>query len=79
MAPQVSVRHEGLELIVNVQGFAADLIIWDDENASNLLSPISGWPGWSPITLQDAEVRYRFQSDPGRLRARSLFGEHQIA
>jgi hypothetical protein len=78
MEPKVSVRQEGLELIVNVQGFAADLIIWDDENATNLLSPISGWPGWSAMTLLDEEVSLRFNSSPNHLRAKSLIGNHDI-
>lgn len=78
MEPQVSVSQEGLELIVKVQGFAADLIIWDDENATNLLSPISGWPGWSAMTLLDEEVSLRFNSSPNHLRAKSLIGNHDI-
>lgn len=78
MEPKVSVRQEGLELIVNVQGFAADLIIWDEVNPANILSPISGWPGWSPITVHDAEVRYQCQSEPGNILVRSLWGKHDV-
>jgi beta-mannosidase len=65
-------------LIIEVEGFAADLVLWDPGDPYNLLDPLTGQPGWKAHTLANGSFAICFHKPPVRLHARSLAGSHRV-
>ncbi|AIE86160.1 glycoside hydrolase family 2 immunoglobulin domain-containing protein beta-sandwich [Fimbriimonas ginsengisoli Gsoil 348] len=67
------------ELSVEVGGFVADLVVWDDDDLFAVRNRIDCEEGWEAMTAANTAVIYNLASRPVRLRARSLAGEHEIS
>jgi hypothetical protein len=69
--PSLSARLEGDELVIQSDLPVVDLYVWDDADTSTLEENF--------ITLTSkGSRRIRVRGTPGRLRARSLAGEHAL-
>lgn len=77
-APRLSVCEHAGALEVSVEGFVADLVVWDDERPEAVLSPWTELPGWTALTLAQESIRVPLDGSVGRLRLRSLLGGHPV-
>ena len=65
-------------LTLKVEGFVADLVVWDEADPRAVLGPWTGLAGHTAVTLANGIVEYPLAGSVTRLRARSLTGEHAI-
>lgn len=63
--------HDG-QLEVKTKGFVADLVIWDPKNHVALKDPVTGQPGWYPLTGWNVSRSFQVDSDPEELVSMSL-------
>jgi beta-mannosidase len=71
-----AVAGENLE--VTVEGFVADLVVWDAADHDNIRDEATGQPGWSPVTGHNTAFCYRVEHPPKDLKLRSLWGAHEL-
>jgi beta-mannosidase len=73
-APQLSAKITGGLLEVTVEGFAAELVIWDPQDAENIKSLQTHQPGLEAHTVANGILRYEVKHPPSHLVARTLSG-----
>lgn len=59
---------------VQLQGFAAELVLWDPDQPGNLTNPITGRAGLFATSGQDLRLSIPCRAKPNRLRLRALNG-----
>ena len=68
---------DGETLVVRCPGYVHDLAIWNDSSADKCVVESDGIVGLRPYTGRDLTLKFNV-GECGRLRARSLAGEHEI-
>ena len=77
-APKLTVSVTDDALILEVEGFVADLVLWDDADPRAVLGPWTGLAGLTAVTLANGTVTFPLVGKPKSLRARSLAGTHPL-
>ncbi len=72
------VRREENELVVQLDGFVADLVIVDLEQGGSVLAPQTGLPGAAAVSARGGTLRYGLAGPIGHLLCRSLAGVHEV-
>ncbi len=68
----------GEDLIVRVEGFVHDLMIWDEVDAFALVDPLTGLSGFRAISAANEDIRLCRGKPVTRPVARSLAGIHPL-
>lgn len=66
------------ELRLEIKGFVADLVVWDQKDLAAVQSQNIQQPGWAPKTAANETLQYRTVNPIRQLRIRSLAGEHEV-
>jgi hypothetical protein len=77
--PVVEARVEGDELVLKIEGFCGDLVVWDSAESAGIVSSRVNQPGWDPRTVCSESIRYRINRPITDIRVRSLAGDHELA
>lgn len=77
-APTFHAEVEVDRLKLTVNGFVADLVVWDEQNARAVLGPWSGLAGRTAITFANETIEFPLETQVSQLKARSLLGEHPL-
>jgi beta-mannosidase len=65
-------------ILLQVEGVALDLVLYDPDNAANVRPETVRLPGWSAATFINESRAYSFADRPQRLVARSLAGLQDV-
>lgn len=65
-------------LRLDIEGFAADLVVWDPIDPENLVSTWTGVPGIESHTIANGSIDFTLRHQPHMLWARSLAGLTRI-
>lgn len=76
--PHLETLIESGRVVVRVHGFVADLVVWDEADPRAVLGPLSGLPGRAAVTVANGTVAFPLGGPVTRLRARSLWGVHEL-
>ena len=74
----LSASVEGDRLVVRVEGFVGDLVVWDEADPRAVLGPWTGLAGRAAVTVAKGTAIFPLGGPVTRLRGRSLAGEHEI-
>ena len=77
-SPTLWTSVRGGELTLHVEGFVADLVVWDEADPRAVLGPWTGLPGLAAVTVANGTAVFPLGGAVTRLRARSLAGEHPL-
>jgi len=73
------VADTGERVAITVTGVAVDLVVWDPDDAFNLLPLNIGVPGVMAQTVINETVQFGYRKPPERVMLRSLAGVQEIA
>lgn len=77
-APSMSVESAEGKLLLHVNGFVADLVVWDQSGSASINSATVNQPGWQPKWAANETLSFRVEGEIQSLRIRSLSGNHDI-
>lgn len=69
---------QGEQLEVRINGFVADLVLWDQANPDSIRPAAINQPGFFAVTAANESIFYRVEGEIGKLVARSLCGFHEV-
>lgn len=72
LPPQITMNYTRGQMTLEVKGFAADLVVWDEDDPLRVISSQTGLPGWCAQTVANGSAHYQMSGQPTSLRFRLL-------
>lgn len=69
--------YNGL-LRVRVEGFVAEMVVWDPNDFANVRCPVIRQPGWKAVTGSNREFEFEAANPPSSIRVRTLGGSCEV-
>ncbi len=76
--PSLRAEVEDGRLVLHVEGFVGDLVLWDEADPRTVLGPWTGLVGRATVTVANGTAIFPLGGSVTRLRARSLSGVHDL-
>ncbi|HMS54018.1 MAG TPA: hypothetical protein PKA27_01335 [Fimbriimonadaceae bacterium] len=72
LTPQITMEYARGKMALHVKGFAADLVVWDEDDPYRVISARTGLPGWCAQTIANGSAHFEMRAQPTGLRFRVL-------